>query len=177
MFESKVGLKGYTEIYVTRAKTGKTELVFAGPNTISADLKEQFRDTMNSNVDFALNNMQATQVENSALSAGENTKDAIVIGDGDPASAAFKPADPTHPQMMATAVHPSDPSGNYYRQWQGIYQNLLSGNDTISGAVIGFDYLVTLNSVFNTQYATQTFAAITLQQNDILTVNWKISVG
>ena len=175
--DNVIRINGSVEVLVQRAGCLEPELLFKGPNTIQNAIKINMRDTMNSNVDFALNNLQATQVANASLGAGQNGKDGIIVGNGNPATEAYRPADPTAPDFMASAVHPSDPSGNYYRQWQGVYQNLLVGDESLSGAILGQDYLNTDQGAFVEDYAIGTFATVVLAQNDIITINWKITVG
>lgn len=175
--EQGLQLKGRIQVFVTRAKTGIKKLVVDKENTIATDLKTNMRDTMNSNVDLALDNLQATQVANASLGASENGKDGIIVGLGDPSTEAYKPGDTAAPDFMASAVHPTTPSGSFFRQWQGVYQNLLAGAETLSGAILGQNYLNTDDGAFVLQYATGTFSSVVLAQNDILTINWKITVG
>lgn len=177
--EHGLQLKGRIQVFVKRANTGIEELLVDKENTIATNLKTNMRDTMNSNVDFALDNLQATQVANASLGASQNAKDGIVTGNGNPSTEAYKPGDATAPDFMASAVHPTTPSGSspFFRQWQGVYQNLLAGAETLSGAILGQNYLNTDNGAFVLQYALGTFASVVLAQNDILTINWKITVG
>ncbi len=173
---ARMDIYGEVEIFVKRALSDRMESVHKGNNTISNDLKANMHDTMNANVDFALDNLQATQVAQASLSASLNGKDGLflfdnsggeTIGDG----LAF----------MASAVHPTDPSGSYYRQWQGVYQNLTGVTEISTEAHMGHSYVhVPADEPFEDfpgLYAEAVYAAVTLLNNDIITINWKITVG
>ncbi len=176
--ENGLKLTGHIQVFVERAKRpGIQELLVDQENTINNEFKTVVRNTMNSNVDFALDNLQATSIANASLGAGANGKDGVIIGNGDPATESYLPADPTAPNFMASVVHPTDESGNYYRQWQGTFQNLLAGAVSINGAILGLNYLNTDQEAFVTRYAIGTFSNVSLAQNDIITINWKITVG
>jgi len=174
--ENLTNIKGYVTVEVLRAKTGLIELVHEGPNTINADLKDAMAETMHSSSDFALDNLQATQIEQAALSAGANGKDALYIGanslvDHDSILA-----------IMASAVHPTDSDGSYYRQWQGVWQNLTGVTKNATGGAIGQGYVNSAGGSPQTTfitliYASTTFSNVAMLANDIMTFNWQISVG
>lgn len=173
--EKGLKLTGHLQLLVKRAASGIEEVVVDQSNTIDTELKAKFRDTMNSNTDFALDNLQATQVAQASLSAALNGKDGITCNET---------TTPDYAEIiafMASAVHPSDPSGNYYRQWQGVYQNLTGSAEDVESASIGQSFVHdpggTASEWFDVDYAFSTFTKVTLQNNDILTVNWKITVG
>lgn len=168
-------VKGRIQVLVRRAKTGIEELMFEQENTIDGELKQALKDTMHSNSDFALDNLQATQVAKADLSASENGKDGIFVMDAGATHAAIL-------ALMATAVH-GTPDGDdpYFRQWAGVYQNLTAGAQTASIGRIGQDYTFdvadTATEWFGTDYAQTSFSVVTLQINDIITINWKITIG
>ena len=73
---------------------------------------------------------------------------------------------------MITAAHPTDPSGNYYRRWQGILTapkalNFLGGVylGTIFDAAGHFDY----------PWDSDSLSAWSMAAGDILRINWKVS--
>ncbi len=174
--EKGLRLIGHIFATVKRAITGIEETVIDQSNTIEVDLKEAMRDTMHSNTDFALDNLQATQVAQASLSAALNGKDGICVANINPGSIIIS----TLLAFMASAVHPSDPSGNYYRQWQGVYQNLTGSTETAKSAVMGQGYThVTTDNPFlaGVRFTNSYFADVTLLNNDIITINWKITVG
>lgn len=163
-------IKGHVVGIITRTATGKEEIVFEGRNEIDDLLKENFRDSMNANVDFALDNLQATQVDAGDLSASLNGKDGLIIYDGGPTITNAL-------GFMASAVHPTTPSGNFFRQWQGVYQNLSGGDETPINANIGLGYTHSGGAAFSDPYALIAISGVTLLNNDIITINWKITVG
>lgn len=167
IIHTDIRLRGFVQCFVRRAYCPDiNELVFEDENVILAALKSNFRDTMHTTVDFALDNLRATQ-----SATGTNNDDGIVIYDTD------APLDtPNMIGIMANAVHPSDPSGTYYRQWQGVWQEP-SASETVKSAELGQD-LNTTTSVFTEGYADENITPdIALVLNDVLTINWKVSVG
>ena len=174
--ENNLALTGHIVGIVKRHATGLEEVVFDQTNVIATNLKVAMRDTMNANVDFAIDNLQAAQVARATLSATENGKAGIVIYDSTTLIISNIVA------FMASAVHPIDASGTHYRQWQGIYQNITGGTESgIVQAEIGRGYIHTpAASPFGASgvtYATGVFAAVVLLNNDIITINWKITIG
>lgn len=173
--EESFHLTGHIVGIVKRAATGIEEIVIDQSNTIQVQLKRAIRDTMNNNVDFAISNLQATQVPQASLSAALNGKDGICVFD----DAGITIADMLG--FMASAVHPSDPSGEVYRQWQGVYQNLTGVTETSVKAHIGQGYTHAPGSApfdgVNELYASASYALVTLLNNDIITINWKITIG
>ncbi len=161
-----IKLTGFVQCFVRRADCSDVnKLVFEDNNSIRNSLKSKFRDTMNVSADFALNNLRATQD-----STGTNGDDGIVIYPTD------APA-PTIIGIMASAVHPSDPSGNYYRQWQGVWQEP-SASEIVKSATLGLNFNVSLGDWDVTGYADEDITPdIALVLNDVLTINWKIFVG
>ncbi len=173
--ENGLQLSGHILGIVKRALTDKEEIVIDQHNIISNDLRGKMRDTMNSNADFALDNLQATQVAQASLSAALNGKDGICLFDE---TSGITIADML--AFMASAVHPTDPSGSYYRQWQGVYQNLTGVTEIADSADLGQNYThVPSSPPFSSGvlYAANGWADVTLLNNDIITVNWKITVG
>ena len=173
--ERGLHLTGRVQVLVKRAETGIETLLFEQENTIDGELKQALKDTMHSNSDFALDNLQATQVAKASLSASQNGKDGIFVMDAGATHAAIL-------ALMATAVH-GTPDGDdpYFRQWAGVYQNLTAGEQTASIGRIGQDYTFdagdTNTEWFGTDYANTSFTPVTLQINDIITINWKITIG
>lgn len=161
MTETILKLTGHVEAYVRRAANPEVnELVFSESNTIVNALKENFRDTMNSSVDFALDNLRAVQA-----AVGTAGDDGILLYGTDVLGSLIG--------IMANAVHPTDPSGNYYRQWQGVWQE--PSGSTVKSALIGQNFL---SSIMLQGYASEDISPdIVLITNDILTINWKISLG
>jgi len=178
--KSQFRIYGEVEILIKQALTGETKLVYKGPNTIHNALKRKVSDAMNLNIDFALDNLQAVQIAKASLSATVNGKDALFI---------HVNAGPTlylHSTIMAmmkSVVHPSDAFGDFYRQWQGTYQNLTGAPEITGGASIGQSYThdptdtLGIDNYLSVPYATSAFVDVTLAVNDIMTFNWKVSSG
>lgn len=168
-------LSGHILGIVERAATGKEEIVVDQHNLIGETLKMAMRDTMHANVDLALDDLQATQVAKAAMSAALDGKDGILILKFGGVMLADIVA------FMASAVHPTDPSGDFYRQWQGVYQNLTGGDEDVGNVQIGhaYTYAVAPSWPFGNgvEYARNGFASVTLLDKDIITINWKITVG
>ncbi len=160
-----IKLSGFVQIFLRRVDCPDVnKLVFEDYNTIATHLKGKFRDTMNSNVDFALDNLRATQD-----ATGTNGDDGISIYSTNAPS-------PSLIGIMASAVHPTDPSGDYYRQWQGVWQEP-SASETVKSAQLGLNF-TTSTSDFITEFADEDISPdIALVLNDVLTINWKIVVG
>ncbi|KKN53574.1 hypothetical protein LCGC14_0600700 [marine sediment metagenome] len=159
-------LRGFVQAYVRRAACPDiNELVFEDENVIENTLKINIRSTFHTSVDFALDNLRATQ--DATGTAGD---DGIIIFSTD----AHGPA--SFVGIMANAVHPTDPSGNYYRQWQGIWQEP-SAAETIKAAELGHNFDGTGNFVGGLYASEDISPDISLVLNDILTINWKVSVG
>ena len=166
-----VNFKLFGEVEVLHRKhlQGVEETIYKGPNTIHANLKAKFRDIMNANSDFALNNKFLVDEED-GFSGANSGKDGILL-DTDQG---------TRGATMIFSDH-SDASGSYYRQWAGVYTNDFgSGTHIMSGARMGWvlDETVTysVGTNFTVVYADTTFSAVSLLANDILTINWKVSV-
>jgi hypothetical protein len=73
---------------------------------------------------------------------------------------------------MITAAHPTDPSGNYYRRWQGVF----TAPSSIS--FLGNVYLGTkfnLDGHFDYPWDSDSLSAWSMAAGDILKVNWKVS--
>lgn len=73
---------------------------------------------------------------------------------------------------MITAAHPTDPSGNYYRRWQGVF--------TASSSIrfLGNVYLGTKfnpDGHFDYPWDNKSLSAWDMAAGDILKVNWKVS--
>ncbi len=177
--ENGLQLSGHVLGVVKRALTGKEEIVIDQVNVISDDLKINMRNTMNTNVDFALDNLQATQVAQAALSASLNAKDGLFLFDNSGGETIDDGL-----AFMASAVHPTDPAGAapYYRQWQGVYQNLTGVTELSTEVHIGHSYthgtgIEPFGSSSFGLYAEAVYATVTLLNNDIITINWKITVG
>ena len=174
---SPVALSGYVSGWHYCAETKLWEKAFSGLNTISDELKAIVRDNMNAPADFALDNYFATDGQKyggGGHAAGDPAGfDGIVVLD----------TTNTYWLTLITIVHPSDASGNYYRQWQGkLINNLGAGVFNIGEGGGAFDALIGVNldgaNTFVYDFASKVIAtAIVMQVNDILTINWKIVVG
>jgi len=73
---------------------------------------------------------------------------------------------------MITAAHPTDPSGNYYRRWQGVF----TASSSIS--FLGNVYLGTKfnpDGHFDYPWDNKSLTAWDMNLGDILKVNWKVS--
>ena len=73
---------------------------------------------------------------------------------------------------MITAAHPTDPSGNYYRRWQGVF----TAPSSIS--FLGNVYLGTkfdADGHFDYPWDSDSLSAWDMAAGDILRVNWKVS--
>lgn len=171
-------LKGHITVDVFRGKTGITERLVDQPNTIQDALKDAIRDSLHAAGDFALNNLQAAQIEGTPGSTPDG-KDGILIFD----AGATTYDETTIKAFMASAVHPSAPTGDspFFRQWQGVYQNGTGGNVDVDGIQLGWNYANdTAPAEFfdvGVLFAQSDFTNITLADTDIITVNWKITVG
>jgi len=114
-----IELKGHLEGWHHCAKSGLWRKVFDEKNAIDNELKAIIRDNMNAPTDFAMDNLFATDGE---VHGG----DAFYGEAADPAGKdGIVARDSTNGYWITTitTVHPTDPSGNYYRQWQGVLTN------------------------------------------------------
>ena len=92
----------------------------------------------------------------------EETKDGLLIS----ATGNYYP--------MITAVHPTDPSGNYYRRWQGVF--IASGAFNFNGYVsIGTDFVSSDRGFESNEWDEDLLSAWSMAAGDILKVNWKVS--
>ncbi len=171
-----VKLVGRLEGWHFCAKTGLCRKAFDNANTISIELKAIIRDNMNSPTDFAMDNLFATDGQKyggGGHAAGDPAgKDGILVDDLTNA----------YWLTMVTVVHPVTPSGSYFRQWQGVLTNdfgvgsfVIGSSTDISTAVIGVNLDFANNFVY--KYASGKPAETTMAANDILTVNWTVTVG
>lgn len=174
-----IQLTGELEGWHFCAKTKIWKKVFSNRNTIQTELKAIIRDNMNSPTDFAMDNLFSVDGE---VYGGDATY-------GEPADPAGKDGimiyDDTNNLWltMVTVVHPTDPSGSYYRQWQGVLTNdfgigsfVIDEDNTVNGgAAIGTNLNASTDFLY--EYAIGVPAETTMAGNDILTVNWKIAVG
>lgn len=149
---------------------------FSRVNSIANELKAIIRDNLNSNTDFALDSMFATDGQKyggGGHAAGDPSgSDGIICRDDTNA----------YWLTMITAVHPT-PSGSYFRQWQGVLTNdfgvgsFVIDEDAVSRA---YKIGVNLNGIegytYDFAYAGED-DPITMAANDIFTVNWKITIG
>ncbi len=179
---SPLKLSGYLEGWHYCAETKLWRKTFGGPNTISAELKAIVRDNMAAPAGFALggpglDEYFATDGQKhggGGHAAGDPAGfDGIIVLD----------TTNTYWLTLITTVHPSDASGQYYRQWQGVLTNDFgAGAFNVGGSGGGSDAGIGVNlngaNTFVYDYASKVIsAAIVMAVNDILTVNWKISVG
>lgn len=166
IIHSDIKLSGFVQAFVRRASCPDiNELVFEDNNLIHALLKTDIRDTLHSSVDFAMDNLRATQ-----HATGTTNDDGICIYDNNSTQTGTE-----FIGIMASVVHPTDPSGNYYRQWTGTWQEP-SATETVKSAQMGS--ILVSGTSFGNIFATEDISPdIALVLNDILTINWKISVG
>ena len=174
-------ITGHTTGFHFCAKTGLYTKVLDAPNLIHSELKAIIRDNMNSPTDFAMDDLFAVDGREwggtgHADAVDPAGKDGIVLYDITNAKYL----------TMITAVHPTDPSGNYYRQWQGVLTNDYGVGSFNTGVVsVPGPYTVNMGKNLDSaaqfgfayNYANQVFALITIAANDILTINWKITIG
>ncbi len=170
-------VKGRMVIRHYTHKRGVWRKEFDEENEIGAGLKIAIRDNLHAADDFAMDFLFDTDGQKGGgggHAAGDPVgKDGILIYEGTILN--------THITMITT-VHPSDPSGDYYKQWQGILTNdfglgafVVGRGSGISGAFMGADQ--SGGAAFGHRYASQKFAIITMAPNDILTIDWKVSLS
>lgn len=172
-----IALKGHLEGWHFCAKTRLWSKAFDRRNSIGGELKAIVRDNLNAPTDFALDNLFATDGQKyggGGHAAGDPAgKDGIVVED----------VTNDYWLTMITSVHPTDPSGSYYRQWQGVLTNdfgagsFVIGDGSSLSAVIGVNMIAAGVAGFTYDYAYGIPAETTMAASDILTVNWKITVG
>lgn len=73
---------------------------------------------------------------------------------------------------MITAAHPTDPSGNYYRRWQGILTAPAALN-FLGGVYLGTKFDAAGH--FDYPWDNKSLSAWDMNLGDILKVNWKVS--
>ena len=96
--------------------------------------------------------------------ATEVTKDGLLISEA------------SYYNCMITAVHPTDPSGNYYRRWQGVFTAPSAFGFT--GAVsIGTDLVDEDDGFDANEWDNDSLSAWLMAAGDILKVNWKVSIS
>lgn len=168
---SSLELKGHLEGWHFCAKTRLWRRAFSDKNTISSELKAIVRDNLNTNTDFALDNLFATDGQKhggGGHAAGDPAgKDGIIVKDDTN----------DYYITLITAVHPTDPSGNYYRQWQGVLTNDFGAGSFVVDVFAKIGVNLDGPTTFVYDYAQGVPAATTMAANDILTINWKVTVG
>ncbi len=147
----------------------------AKENTIYTSYKNIIRDNLHSAADFAMDNLFGVdgQQEGGAGHAGGDPvgKDGILVYDS------------TNDKYLTliTVVHPTDPSGDYYRQWRGTLTNNDGAGIFNAGVLGGTGAIMGVNLqnifLFGYPYANQSFDVVTLAVDDILSVDWKISLS
>lgn len=168
-------LRGFVEGWHFIAKKGLWVKKFAKANSIQNPLRVVIRDNLYANSDFAMDNLFDTDGQEyggTGYAAGDpDGKDGVVIYDY------------TGSQYltMVTAVHPTDPSGDYYKQWRGVLTNDFGVGSIVIGGTsyMGFDLIAASGAgSFAVIYAkTVIDEQTTMLANDILTVDWKITIG
>lgn len=139
-------------------------LVLKKKNAIHTDLKTNLRNTIHSNVNFALDNLFTTD-ELQFGSTQDNKDGLLYLDDGD-----------SKYKTMVSEVHASDASGNYYRQWTGTLT--ASGTMATSGAKLGQDLIaVSSTDEFTVIYSSISFSQINLAASDQLLIHWKIELS
>lgn len=146
-------------------------------NLIRSTYKEVVRDNLHAAADFAMDNFFATDGQEyggGGLVGGDPVgKDGIVVYD----------ATNVLYLTMITIVHPVNPSGDYYRQWRGTLTNDFGGGSINIGIVTGFysachmGMNLTDKAFYQYRYASQDFDPVTLATDDILTIDWTISLS
>lgn len=172
-------LSGFIEGWHFIATKGLWVKEFAEVNAFHANLKAAIRDNFAAPGTFALgepgSDLFATDGQEwggTGHAGGDPAnKDGIVVYD-DSNSLWL---------TMITTIH-SVPSGNYWRQWQGVLTNDYGAGAFNIGGAVGDDALlgVGLSAVdgFTIQFASKDdIAVIDMQPSDILTLAWKITIG
>jgi len=76
------------------------------------------------------------------------------------------------PYSMITAAHPTDPSGNYYRRWQGVF-TAPSSISFLGGVYLGTKY--DADGHFDYPWDSDSLSAWSMAAGDKLRINWKVS--
>ena len=164
IIHDSIKLSGIVQAFVRRADCPDVnKLVFEDKNAININLKTFLRNTMDSSVDNALDNLRVAQ--SATPTAGD---DGIMIYDHDTTLDAT-----SNIGIMAMGDPPT--TGNYYQEWQGTWQEP-SANETVKSAALGWSNDGA--DEFDVIYATENINPdVVLVLNDILTINWRISIG
>lgn len=156
--------KSYIETYGIPTKMDDSYKKIDSTNTIGTGVKTRIRDILIASTSSTVNYMGYTgYFTTNASGSTENGKDGITLEDTDSA------VDWT----LITTIHPSDPSGNYYKQWRGMIL-FPNGND--------YDHLklgITWSSAstFAFSYATYNPGTISVDEGDLYVFDWKISIS
>lgn len=166
-----IDVKGYITGFHYCAKTKLWTKVAGKDNTVSTELKAIIRDNLNSPTDFAMDNMFTIDGEEwggtGHVGGNPAGKDGILI------------VDVTNDKRLTlvTVVHPTDASGSYYRQWQGVLTNDFGvGSFVVNVLLLGVN-MDAIGSYVYIYAAGLLTPNVTLAANDILTINWKLTVG
>lgn len=139
-------------------------LVTDTTNTIQTPLKTRVRDMITA-ASSSVYYMGEGWYFNTCTSG--NSQDGwdgiVVIDDSD-----------TYGVTLVTTLHPTDPSGNYYKQWRGVATFPCTG--TFSVAVLGIDWDGETNIQFANEYARVSIDTFSPSVGEIFVADWKISI-
>ena len=166
---SLIRLKGIVEVFLQPGGKGKPILISRQNNTIATYVKELTRDTLaadQSGKYMGSGGYISSNIEVSDDTSSQHTKDGMVVAPTTGLANGW---------LMISGLHGSDPSGNYYRQWQGSFT--ATGVITMTQAFLGTTWSAGSDD-FTNPWASVTFgASVPMIATDILLVNWKIQVA
>jgi len=145
------------EVWLKRANEDDFKLVKEAHNTTEAALKSWLCSAMNGdNEEY----MGFNLLFSSSVLGGIMEKDGIIVDVG----ASY--------YSMITTVHATDPSGNYYRRWQGILTAPAALN-FLGGVYLGTKFDAAGH--FDYPWDSDSLSAWSMAAGDILRINWKVS--
>lgn len=161
IIQNGIKMRGHVQCLVRRADCPDiNELVFEDENLIENAFKNLVNNAMVAAEDYALDNLRATQD-----ATGTSADDGILIFNND----THGPAG-----FVGIMANTFEATTNYSKRWQGIWQEP-SATEDIKSAEIGHDFDGVGN--MDVPYATEDISPdIALVLNDILTINWTITI-
>jgi len=157
--KDRVQLFGHTFIAVRDPQQRIIRVVKDEHNSIGSGLRTYFMNSMDSNVDNAINSL-FTGVE-SDTGGPENGNDGICAYNDQG----------TYYSMVTTTATPTE---TYGKKWHGSWVATADGF-TVNWAYLGHNYN-TSNEPFDPIFAQQNFSAVTLDTNYELIIDWEIYI-
>lgn len=152
----RVQVIGHTRITV-EYPDGTVREVLDEQNALQSPLKGYLQDSLNSNIDRAIDDLFTSDEATSSSGAGGT--DGILVHDADAS------------EILSTDTDPMSKEYTFGRKWKGVIESTKDGR-SIDQAILSHDYF----GSNRTDYALQDFTAETLDTGYKMTLEWEVYI-